>query len=48
MVHKGKVVVDQQGRVMGKDGKLLRDKKTGNFVYIVSAPVLVSACLLAV
>lgn len=34
MTHKGKVVVDQQGRVMGKDGKLLRDKKTGNFVYI--------------
>lgn len=34
MTHKGKVVVDQQGRVLGKDGKLLRDKKTGNFVYI--------------
>ena len=34
MTHKGKVVVDQQGRVMGKDGKLLRDKKTGNFVYV--------------
>ena len=34
MTHKGKVVVDQQGRVMGKDGKLLKDKKTGNFVFI--------------
>ena len=33
MTHKGKVVVDQQGRVMGKDGKLLKDKK-GNFVYL--------------
>ena len=33
MTHDGKVVVDTQGRIMGKDGKLLKDKD-GKFVFI--------------
>ena len=33
MTHDGKVVVDQQGRIMGKDGKLLKGKD-GQFVFI--------------
>ena len=32
MTHKGKVVTDQQGRVMGKNGKLLQ--KEGHYCYI--------------
>lgn len=33
MIHNGKVVVDNQGRVMGRNGKLLKDK-AGQYYYI--------------